>query len=526
MLHVTCANRVRSPARQPRPTVGVVTAPPLLALRGIRKEFPGVLALDGVSLELRAGEIHALAGENGSGKSTLVKIAYGALQPDAGTIEIDGSPVAFSRPRQAIERGIVAISQELTLAPTLTVAENVLMGRLPRQRGVVNWRAAARQASRALEDLGVHVDPRRRVGELSIEMQQEVEVARAVSAESRVLILDEATSSLSEAATQRLLERLEQLRARGVAIVFISHRLREIYQCASTATVLRDGRLIGTVPVPETPEHRLVSMMVGREITDLFKKRPISTGRPVLSVRGLTTDDGSVLGATFDVHAGEIVGVAGLVGCGKSELGLAIGGGLRANGEIRVRDRLVRVRSPRAAIRSGIGFVPEDRKRSALLPTRSVQQNLSAAWHERISTRGVINVAEEHRLATRTVEKFRVRTPSLAVGIGQLSGGNQQKVVLGRWFALGLDIVILSEPTRGIDVGAKSEVYRFIQDMAEDGAGVVMISSEMPELLGLADRILVMFRGRICADYRRGEADEETIAHVAFGGTETTAAVV
>jgi ABC-type sugar transport system ATPase subunit len=300
--------------------------------------------------------------------------------------------------------------------------------------------------------------------------------------------------------------------------VFISYRLRELYHCASSATVLRDGKLIGTVPIPETSEQRLVRMMVGREITDLFRKREIERGEPMLSVRNLTTEDGSVVDASFDVHAGEIVGVAGLVGCGKSELGLALGGALRAEGEIRLRGRRVRLRTPRKAIREGIGFVPDDRKRGALLPTRSVQQNLSAAWFDRISRAGMINVAEERRLAARTVDRFRVRTPSLSARIGQLSGGNQQKVVLGRWFALEPGVIVLSEPTRGIDVGAKSEVYRFIQDMAEGGAGVVMISSEMPELLGLADRILVMFRGRVCAEYPRGQADEESIAHVAFGG--------
>jgi ABC-type sugar transport system ATPase subunit len=514
MLHVTCATR---PSRR-------VSNRPLLALRGVRKQFPGVVALDDVDLEVRAGEIHAIAGENGSGKSTLVKIAYGALQPDEGSIEFDGSPVTFARPRQAIEHGIVAISQELTLAPTLSVAENVLMGRLPRRGGVIDWRTASRRAAAALDDLGVHVDPRTRVGELSIELQQEVEVARAVSAESRLLVLDEATSSLSAAATQRLLERLAQLRDRGVGIVFISHRLREIYQCSTSATVLRDGRLVGTAPLPETSEQRLVRMMVGREITDLFDKREIAPGPRVLEVRNLTTDDGSVLEATFDLRAGEIVGIAGLVGSGKSTLGLALGGGIRASGEVLVHDRPLRRHTPRASIRAGIGFVPEDRKRSALLPTRSVQQNLSAAWLQRLSRAGVINLASERRLAAQTVDRFRVRTPSLGTRIGQLSGGNQQKVVLGRLFALAPRVIVLSEPTRGIDVGAKSEVYRFIQDMAENGAGILMISSELPELLGLSDRILVMSHGRIRAEFSRGEADEETIAHAAFGGEGELAA--
>jgi ABC-type sugar transport system ATPase subunit len=487
-------------------------------MRGIRKEFPGVLALDAVDFELEAGEIHALAGENGSGKSTLAKILYGAHQPDEGEVLVDGRPVFFSSPRQAIEHGIVAISQELTLAPTLTVAENIVMGRLPRRGGLIDWPAVRKAARSALDQIGVEVDERRRVGDLGIELQQEVEVARAVSANSRVLILDEATSSLSEAATQRLLERLEQLRGEGVAVLFISHRLRELYDCCSRATVLRDGRLVGTVPLPAAPEQQLVGMMVGREIGDLFNKRRIESGGSALEVRGLTTEDGAVEDVTFEIRAGEILGIAGLVGCGKTELGLAIAGAIPTSGEVLIHGEPVNLRSPRTAIDAGIGLIPEDRKRSALLPTRTVQQNLSVAWARRLTKLGMINVAQERRLAAETVTRFSVRSPSLNAPIVQLSGGNQQKVVLGRWFAIAPKVVVLTEPTRGIDVGAKSEVYGFIQDMAEDGAAVLMISSELPELLGLADRILVMFRGRIRGEFDAASTAEEEIAHVALGG--------
>jgi ribose transport system ATP-binding protein len=503
--------------------MGTVAEPrrPVVVMRAITKDFPGVRALDGVDLTLYPGEVHALAGENGSGKSTLAKILYGALQADAGTVEVDGEPVSFSAPRQAIERGIVAISQELTLAPTLTVAENIFMGRLPARGGAVDRRRMNRDAQAALEPLGVHVDPRLRVGALPIELQQEVEVARAVSARSRVLILDEATSSLSEAATERLLARIEQLRTQGVAILFISHRLRELYAVAQHATVLRDGRLVGTVPLPHTSEALLVRMMVGREIGDLYGKRELERGEPLLEVRGLTTPDREVQEASFTVRAGEIVGIAGLVGCGKSELGLALAGGLPADGEVLVRGRRVRLRTPRDAVNAGIGFVPEDRKRSALFPTRTVRQNLSLAWMARLAKLGVVNVFRERVLAAETVRRFSVRTRSLDASILNLSGGNQQKVVLGRGFALKPGIVVLGEPTRGIDVGAKSEVYRFIQDMAADGAAVVMISSEMPELLGLCDRILVMFRGRIVGAFERDDAEEEEIAHLAMGGERT-----
>ena len=491
-----------------------------MRMDGISKQFPGVLALDAVDLELRAGELHALAGENGSGKSTLAKILYGALVQDGGTIELGGEEIVLGTPRRALQHGIVAISQELTLAPSLSVTENVLMGRLPRKRGLIDWSAARTQARASLDQLGVHVDERARVGELSIELQQEVEVARAVSANSRVLILDEATSSLSEAATERLLEKLEQLRLSGVAILFISHRLRELYACAQRCTVLRDGVYVGTVELDETDEAQLVRMMVGREIKDLFGKRRIEQGEPRLVVAGLSTEDGSVEDAAFEVRKGEIVGIAGLVGSGKSELALALVGAVPAQGWVRVDGKIVDLRSPRRAIRRGIGFVPEDRKRSAIFPTRSVRQNLSLAWLGFLARLGVVNVREERRLASETVERFSVRTPTIERAIVQLSGGNQQKVILGRTFALSPDVVVLAEPTRGIDVGAKSEVYQFIQGMSEQGAAVLMSSSELPELLGVADRILVMFRGQIRGEFDAQQTDEETIARVAFGGAD------
>ena len=462
---------------------------PLVRMSGIRKSFVGVVALDSVDFELRAGEIHGLAGENGSGKSTLVKILYGAHQPDEGTIEIDGVPTTLASPRRAIELGIVAISQELTLAPTLTVAENILMGRLPRRAGVIDWPAANRAATEALESLGVHVDPRARLGDLSIELQQEVEVARAVSADSRVIVLDEATSSLSEAATQRLLERIEQLRSRGVAIVFVSHRLRELYACCRRVTVLRDGRLIGTATLADTDERSLVRMMVGRDITDLYDKREIPPGEPLLSVTGLTTEDLTVRDASFEIRAGEIVGVAGLVGCGKSELALALGGAVRASGEIRLRSRPVRLRSPRAAIAAGIGLVPEDRKRSAILPTQDgAAQPLRRLGVDALTGRRAQRgggTADGAGVASIDSACERPRSPRRS---SSSRAATSRRSCSARWFALSPDVVVLSEPTRGIDVGAKSEVYRLIQDMAEDGAGVLMISSELPELLGLSDR--------------------------------------
>jgi ABC-type sugar transport system ATPase subunit len=497
---------------------------PIVEMRGITKSFPGVQALDGVDFTLVPGEIHALAGENGSGKSTLMKILYGGLTADSGSIRVGGEPVSIGSSGRALQLGIVAITQELTLAPTLSVAENVLVGQLPTRAGVIDWRKARSRVRPVLDQLGVRVDARTRVGELSIELQQEIEIARAVSHKSRVLILDEATSSLSEAATERLLERLEQLRGDGVAIVFVSHRLRELYVCASRATVLRDGRLIGVAPLPETGERELIRMMVGREIADLYGKRQLEHQHPVLEVRDLSSHDGTVMDVSLGIRAGEILGVAGLVGSGKSELGLVLAGMLRGDGTVRVLDRTLQLGSPRRSIAAGIGFVPEDRKRSGLFMNRSVRENLTATWMEGLARLGVVNTLRERRLAHATAKRFAVRTRSLEANIAELSGGNQQKVVIARWLALSPAVVVLTEPTRGIDVGAKSEVYRFIQNLAATGAAILMISSELPELLGLADRIAVMYRGRIVGEFEAATATEEQLAHAALGGADDVAA--
>jgi ABC-type sugar transport system ATPase subunit len=498
---------------------------PLVRMTDISKRYPGVTALDRVALVLYPGEIHALAGENGSGKSTLAKILYGAARPDSGEIHIDGACVAFASPRQAQHHGIVAISQELTLAPSLTVAENVLLGRLPRTRfGPIDWRAARRRAREALDQLEVDVDPRDRVGDLSLELQQEVEIARAISAEFRVLVLDEATSSLSEAATTRLLAKLEHLRHEGAAIVFISHRMREIYQCADKATVLRDGALVGQFPLPLTTESELVRRMVGRPISDLYHRRSISLGGKLLSVRALAAPQQDLFDATFDVRQGEIVGVAGLVGSGKAELGLALAGAIPSSGTVTIDGNVVRLDPPWRAQAAGLAFTPEDRKREGLLPTRTVTHNMSIAWLPELARAGMLNSRLERRMARTATERFAVRASSLDARITELSGGNQQKVVLSRWFALDHRVLILSEPTRGIDVGAKSEVYSFIQAMAEEGRAIVMISSELPELLGVANRVLVMFRGRILADFDALSATEEQVAHVALTGSHQAAA--
>jgi ABC-type sugar transport system ATPase subunit len=492
-------------------------------MRAITKRFPGVVALQGVDFELLPGEIHALVGENGSGKSTLCKCLYGLVKSDEGIIEVDGEPTVIDSPNRALQLGIVAITQELTLATTLTVTENILMGRLPKTRlGTIDWRESHRLAQKALDQIGADIEPGAIVGTLSVELQQEVEIARAISVQSRVLILDEATSSLSETATERLLAKMEQLRDSGVAIIFISHRLREVFQAASRATVLRDGRLVGTVNTAEVSESELVNKMVGRDMEDLYGKRNIPKGEVLLSVKNLSTVDGWVNDINFDLHRGEILGISGLVGSGKVHMGTALFGALPATGEVTLEGEPLKLGNPRAAIAAGLGFVPDDRKRSALLLTRAVRPNLSLPWLRtgRFTRFGFLQSAVEKSLVVKSVEQFAIRCPSLDFPVIQLSGGNQQKVILARWFAMQPKVVILAEPTRGIDVGAKSEIYGFMQDMAELGAGIIMISSEMPELLGVADRILTMYQGRLCGEFDPRESTEEDIAHaVCIGAT-------
>jgi ABC-type sugar transport system ATPase subunit len=492
---------------------------PLLRLTGITKRFPGVVALDGVDLALEAGVVHALTGENGSGKSTLARIASGALAPDAGRMEIDGVERTIRSPKEALDAGIVMISQEPALAPTLSVAENIFIGRLPRGRlRRIDWVKLRADARAVLESLQVRVDERRAVGELSVELRQEVEIARAVSSPSRLLILDEATSALSEAASQRLLGMLEHLRSRGVAVLMISHRIAELYGAASTATVLRDGRVVADVPLTSTPESELVRLMVGRDLGDYYGKRRIHPGETVMEVDRLRSRDGRLKATTLSARRGEIIGVAGLVGSGKAELGLALGGAVPSDGSVRILGRPADISQPRTALASGIGFVPDDRKRAGLLPTRSVAENFSVAWMPELTRVGLLDTRLERRRVREAIERYNVVTPSPRSLITTLSGGNQQKVVLGRVFARAVEVLVLSEPTRGIDVGSKSEIYRLMQERAQNGAAIIVISSDLAELIGIADRILVFFRGELRAEFAAAGLGEEELAHVTMSG--------
>jgi ABC-type sugar transport system ATPase subunit len=494
---------------------------PLLVAAGLTKSYPGVLALSGVDLQIRAGEIRALVGENGSGKSTLAKVLYGATIPDHGTVTYDGRPLDFGVPSRSLMRGIVAISQELTLSPELSVAENVLMGRLPTRHGLIKWRVAHEFTEQALKEFGLTIDPRTRVSTLSIELQQEVEICRALARPSSLIILDEATSSLSKHAADLLLEAIVTRAAAGTAVLVITHRMQEIRQIAHTATVLRDGILVGNVSLSEVSDDDILRMMVGRDVVDIYGKRERRRGGEALAVGRLTAGDGSFRDVSLSVHAGEIVGVAGLVGCGKSELALALAGAIEAQGEISIEGSSQPAATVGRRIRRGIALVPEDRKRQGLLPTRNVLENLALPWKSSNQRQGIIHRREQTRTAVGLMERLRIKAPSLTANIYTLSGGNQQKVLLARWLPMSPKVLILCEPTRGVDVGAKAAIYRIIQDLAAQGIAILLISSELPEVLGISDRILVMFEGEIVASLDGAECSENTIAEwVIQGGRE------
>jgi L-arabinose transport system ATP-binding protein len=488
-----------------------------LTMRDIRKAFGGVQALRGVSIDARAGEVLALVGENGAGKSTLLKILSGAHLPDAGTMMLDGKPVAFSSPHQAHAAGVRVIYQEPEIIPHVSVAENIYVGELPRRLHIVERRRLVARARADIARYGfAETLSATTLGErLSPAQRQLVEIMRALIADVRVIAFDEPTSSLSNVEVDALFRLITRLRAEGIAVLYVSHRLPEIFRMTDRVTVLRDGAVVGTRPIAETNSDELVSMMVGRDLTSMFVRQSHRAGDVVLSVRGLRSDD--VNDVSFDVRAGEVVGIAGLVGAGRSELAHAvIGSEPMRGGEVRIDGRQVRIRSPRDAIRAGIGFVPEERKAQALLMDRTVRDNVSLSVLRRLSAARVVRRRAERRLTTEFVQRLSVRASSIEQLVANLSGGNQQKVVLARGLAMRPRVLILDEPTRGVDVGAKAEIYHLINDLAGEGLAIVVISSELPEILALSDRVLVMQAGRITGELAREDASEERILALAM----------
>jgi len=491
----------------------------LLDARHITKSFAGLRALKGVSFELHEGEVHALVGENGAGKSTFIRIITGAEQPDAGTIAVGETVVPHLDPHVSRDLGIAAIYQQPSLFPHLTVAENVAMSL---ERGTL-WRridrdGRRRRASELLERIGASIDPDARVAALTMPEQQVVEIAKALGADARIVIMDEPTASLSEREVERLFAVIARLRKHGVGIIYISHRLDEIAAIADRVTVLRDGETITTRAASEVSRADLIRLMVGRELDAVFPKRDVAAGDVALDVRGLSNRRTGVHDVSFSVRRGEILGLAGLVGSGRTQLAETIFGLTPADtGEIVIGGRHVSIQSPSDAIRLGVGYVPEDRRQHGVVLEMSIAANASLANLAAVSRGGLIDRDAEEGVARRYADRFRIKAPSVGADVGSLSGGNQQKVALARWLATRPAVLILDEPTQGVDVGSKAEIHALMQELASEGMAIVMISSELPEILGMSDRIAVMQAGTIRRVFARGEADAPKILAVALG---------
>ena len=486
---------------------------PAVEFHSVSKTFPGVRALEDVSFAVRAGEARALIGENGAGKSTLLKVLSGVHPPDAGSVVLDGRERVFGSTADALVAGVAVIYQELQLVPEMSVAENLFLGHLPSRLGVVDRRRLHDVARHELKRLGEDIDPDVRVGRLPIAQRQMVEIAKALTRGARVLALDEPTSSLSAREVERLFGTVAELKRNGCGVLYVTHRMDEVFRVCDSATVLRDGRQVETFPSLEGVSHDLlVNRMVGRDIEDVFDYRPSAQEETVLEVVGVE-GPGLSRPASFTVAKGEVVGLFGLVGAGRSELlRLVFGAEPMQAGAVKVCDRQARISSPDDAIRAGVAFCPEDRKKEGIVPTASVLENLNLVARRRTARLGfVIDDPWEKRNARDQVERLGIRTPSVAQRIVNLSGGNQQKTILARWLSEDVSVLLLDEPTRGVDVGAKSEIYAIVRDLADRGVGVVLASSDLPEALGVADRLLVMREGAVVASIARGAADEEEV---------------
>jgi rhamnose transport system ATP-binding protein len=498
-----------------------MTPPPdlLLEARGISKAYAGVHALREASFHLRAGEVHALVGENGAGKSTLVKIITGAVEADGGEVRLQGEAIAHNSPRRARALGIAAIYQQPALFPDLSVAENMAIGKDP--AGVwrrVRWRERRAQAARLLAEVGARIDPEQDAGHLSMPEQQLVEIARALGASARVLILDEPTASLSEEDTKNLFGVIRRLRGQGVGLIYISHRLEELPAIADRVTVLRDGRTIDTREVASVGRAELIQLMVGRDLDAVFPKRTVEAGDVVLELRGLGSRAAGVKGVSLQVRAGEIFGLAGLVGAGRTELARTLFGLEPVDeGELLLRGQPMRFSSPAAAIAAGIAYVPEDRRRHGVILEMPIDANITLASLDALSRPSGLDRGREREIATGAVRRLGIKTPSTYAPVATLSGGNQQKVALSRWLETRPAVLILDEPTQGVDVGAKAEIHRLIGDLAAQGVAILMISSEMPEILGMSDRIGVMRGGRLAAVVSRAEATQAGLLALALG---------
>ena len=491
---------------------------PAVRFENITRRFPGVQALTDVSLEIAAGSCHALCGENGAGKSTLGKILAGIHTPDSGRVFINGREVHFTTPRDALAAGVGMVHQELAFCDNLSVAENLCLGSLPSKGGLLDRAEMAERAAAMLAEIGTTLDVWRPVGSLTIAQQQMVQIAMAVSGGARIIIFDEPTSSLSQVEADRLYELIDRLKARGVACIYVSHRMPEVFRLCDTVSVLRDGQHVGTRPIAGLTEHELVQMMIGRPLAEYVPRREgVVVGDELLRVEGLSSA-GKFEDVSFSLRAGEVLGIAGLVGAGRSELAQAIFGlDPVRRGSIAMRGQPVRVTTPAEAIALGIGLVPEDRKRQGLVPQESGVHNLSLAILRRLARFSWLRQGEERSIAQEFFNRLRVRAPTLDTVVAGLSGGNQQKIVLARWLAAKSRVLILDEPTRGVDVGAKAEIHALIGELASQGAGILLISSELPEVLTLSQRILVLRAGRIVGEVSQAHATQDGLLRLMAG---------
>jgi ABC-type sugar transport system ATPase subunit len=498
---------------------------PILSMEGISKQFPGVKALSQVRLDLYKGEVHALMGENGAGKSTLMKILSGVYPPNEGTLAYKGKKITWSDPEESRKMGISIIHQELNVSPNLSIAENIFMGSdLPRNRfGLVKWKEVNSRAKIIMESIGCELDPETPVSRLSVAQQQLVEIARALSVQSEILVMDEPTAALTEKEISNLFSIIADLKKQGVAIVYISHRMDEIFQISDRCTVLRDGTWIATMTIQETSPEHLVNLMVGRELKNLFKRpssvqRTVSPEQPVLELMNVT-DRKTIKGVNLRIYPGEIVGLAGLVGAGRTELVQAIFGYSKiVSGEILIDGRNALIKSPIDAISHGIALVPENRKEHGLCLELSVRENIAMTTLGQYRSKGFIKWKQVDGAAESFIQQLDIKVSSPEQKVLNLSGGNQQKVVLSKWLNIKPKVLLLDEPTRGVDIGAKTEIHRIIYSLAQSGIGILLISSELPEILGVSDRILVMHEGRIKADMPLSEATQEKIMVYATGG--------
>ncbi len=495
----------------------------LLEMKGIGKSFPGVKALEGVNLTIREGQVHALLGENGAGKSTLIKILSGAYTRDEGEVFFDGEPADIKTPADAERLGISTIYQEFNLAPNMTIAENIFLGHLPIKAGRIDWATVKGRSRELLDSLDVSLPVDTMTGTLSVAQQQMVEIAKALNRNTRILVMDEPSAVLSERDIDNLFQVVRRLQASGIGIIYISHRLKEIFELADEVTVLKDGRYVDTRSVADVDMDDLVKLMIGRDLADVYPTRVHKPGDVVLQVSHLAQAH-LAKDVSFDLRAGEIVGFAGITGSGRTEAVRVIFGADRATGgDMQLFGKPYRPKSPRDAINQGVALVTEDRKRQGLLLKLQVYFNTTVSGLDRLTSFGVLRLKDEMTLVRKWITDLRIKTPSPEFMVVNMSGGNQQKVILARWLSLGIKVFIMDEPTRGIDVGSKAEIYQIMSDLAESGVAIIMISSELPEVLGMSDRVLVMREGRIVKELDRSEATEETVMQYAVGHDEALA---